>query len=348
MDVYADRLFTAIETAWDVRQCVPESGRRWRVGQKLWTWADRYVRYPIQARRFRADVNHIVEHGYAHLLTVLDPERTVVTVHDLIPLLSWRGLVPGLSYPHRPRLAEYSLAFLRKARRVFAISNRTRQDLVSLGVCPAERIDVVPYGVDERFQLLPAAERTVLRKKLGLPEDTRLILITGHQAYKNHGVCLQVLREVGRSSARPVAIVRVGQSTPEWEDQRAKWGHGLQVIPLPVMAHARMIEVYNAVDCLLFPSLYEGFGWPPLEAMACGLPVVTSNAASLPEVVGDAALVRDPADVAGLAEDVRAVFTQPALSADLRRRGLQRAAGFTWQRHAEQVGRVYAEIVGSE
>jgi glycosyltransferase involved in cell wall biosynthesis len=106
-----------------------------------------------------------------------------------------------------------------------------------------------------------------------------------------------------------------------------------------------MVDLYNSVDCLLFPSLYEGFGWPPLEAMACGAPVVTSNVASLPEVVGEAGLMREPGDVEGLAASVRAVLEDADLRKNLTERGLVRAKSFTWERHATQIIQAYEELV---
>jgi glycosyltransferase involved in cell wall biosynthesis len=105
--------------------------------------------------------------------------------------------------------------------------------------------------------------------------------------------------------------------------------------------------VYAMAEALVFPSIVEGFGLPPLEAMACGTPVVCSNAASLPEVVGDAALLVDPTDVDGLATAMERVLTDADLAADLRERGLARAAGFTWARTARETVGVYERVLRS-
>ena len=105
--------------------------------------------------------------------------------------------------------------------------------------------------------------------------------------------------------------------------------------------------VYSAADCFVFPSLYEGFGLPPLEAMACGTPVVCSNASSLPEIVGDAAITTDPADVAALAAGISRVLADGELRADLSARGLRRAAMFTWERTARQTLEVYDGLLGA-
>ncbi|MCS6845907.1 MAG: glycosyltransferase, partial [Caldilineales bacterium] len=104
--------------------------------------------------------------------------------------------------------------------------------------------------------------------------------------------------------------------------------------------------LYSGAIAFVYPSLYEGFGLPPLEAMACGSPVICSHAASLPEVVGDAALTFDPTDVEALAQALADVLSNPGLREDLRRRGLRRAAGFSWRRCAQETLAVYREALG--
>lgn len=353
MEVYADGLIGALRgTAngrFEPKEYVPSGGRLLNGkigGAGLRMRLSRYLLYPWQARSHKADINHVVDHGYAHLLQVLDPDKTVVTAHDLIPLLAWNGRIPGMTYPHRPRLGEYSLRFLRKARYVFAVSESTKKDLIEHCGCSPDRIRVIYYGLHTSFRVFGPRERTRVRRDLGLPDETvKLILITGRQSYKNHPVCLQVLRRIQAESQDRVAMVRVGRSTAEWEAALGATGTRQSVISIPFLPHNRMVDLYNSVDCLLFPSLYEGFGWPPLEAMACGAPVVTSNVASLPEVVGEAGLMREPGDVEGLAASVRAVLEDADLRKNLTERGLVRARSFTWERHATQVLQAYEELV---
>ena len=153
-----------------------------------------------------------------------------------------------------------------------------------------------------------------------------------------------VLDRLIRSENFPVKLVRVGRPAPGWDEMVNGSGLRDSIIELGPIPHREMPQIYSSVDCLLFPSLYEGFGWPPLEAMACGTPVVTSNIASLPEVVGNAAFVRDPLDVDGLATDVAAALT------DLRQReqkieqGQKQAAKFSWQAHANALYEIYESI----
>jgi glycosyltransferase involved in cell wall biosynthesis len=107
------------------------------------------------------------------------------------------------------------------------------------------------------------------------------------------------------------------------------------------------VDLYNSVDCLLFPSFYEGFGWPPLEAMACGTPVVTSDAASLPEVVGEAGIMVSPTDLAAIADALNRVLTDEVLRDCLVRKGLERVRGFSWDLTAQAVGRVYERVLAT-
>lgn len=146
-------------------------------------------------------------------------------------------------------------------------------------------------------------------------------------------------------------LIKVG--TPEYLAQFRKLKELLGELSLEPFVHfvnhppeEDLVALYNMADVFVFPSLYEGFGMPPLEAMACGTPVVCSNAASLPEVVGDAALTVDPYDVEALAQAVCRVLIEPDLAADLRGRGLGRAARFTWERTARETVEVYRQVWG--
>ena len=310
----------------------------------------RFVYYPWFARRHRGDVNHIVDHGYAHLLQTLDPRRTVVTVHDLIPLLSWKGCLPGPTrYPHRPVLLEHALSYVRRAACVVADSENTRKDLVEHCECEAERIRVVYPGVAPWCRMYDPGERLAARLKLGLPDsDTRLVLITGagFQWYKNHPTCLKVLARLVESCPWPVKMMRTGGGSQEWLQLLAETGMERHFLQIPRFdQHTAMADIYNSADCLLFPSWYEGFGWPPLEAMACGIPVITSNAASLPEIVGDAGLMCVPDDVDGLTKAVLSLLRRDGLNKHFTEAGLRRVARFTWRACAEQLCQIYDSLI---
>jgi glycosyltransferase involved in cell wall biosynthesis len=145
----------------------------------------------------------------------------------------------------------------------------------------------------------------------------------------------------------PVSLVIAGKA--QWRESEvygAVQQAGLEgrVVFPGYVDDADLPALYSAATVFVYPSLYEGFGLPPLEAMACGTPVISSDAASLPEVVGDAALLVDPTDSTALAQALRAVLTQPSLQADLRGRGLDQAALFSWERCAAQTLAVYRQV----
>jgi glycosyltransferase involved in cell wall biosynthesis len=355
MDVYADGLTSALREYAGSRFVINERSPRPlnflpRKPGNLRMRASRHVYYPWFARSRRGDINHIVDHGYAYLLRTLDPARTVVTVHDLIPLLSWKGCLPGPTrYPHRPVLFERALQYLRRAERILAVSENTKRDLIHHCGCCAERIRVVYSGVASWCRMYDAEGRLAVRRKLGLPDSqTRLVLITGSglQWYKNHPTCLKVLARLVESCPWPVKMIRSGDATTEWLQVLADSGMQRHYIEVPRLGeHTAMVDIYNAVDCLLFPSWYEGFGWPPLEAMACGIPVVASDAASLPEIVGDAGLMCAPDDVEGLTTAVWSFLRRDGVNKRFTDAGLRRAATFTWRRCVEQVCQTYDSLI---
>ena len=175
-----------------------------------------------------------------------------------------------------------------------------------------------------------------------------LILHVGHTGfYKNIVGCLHVIARLRRDGLE-VTFVRVGR--PMTAEQRAlaeRLGIADAIMELGALGPEDLADVYRASDVLLFPSLYEGFGWPPIEAMASGLPVVCTRAGSLGEVVGDAALTCEPEDVGGLTEAVARLLTAPGVRESVSRRGLARAREFDWNLTAARVHDVYRAVVGS-
>ncbi|MES2937379.1 MAG: glycosyltransferase family 1 protein [Pseudomonadota bacterium] len=351
MEIYADALADALAQLPHppaVRQVVPRAARLpWHdaPGALEMRWS-RYVRYPRAAARQQGQLNHVIDHGYGHLLWTLEPERTVVTVHDIIPALRWAGKLAGTPRGSYPLLNKLSLSALRRARALISVSQSTARDLVAHCGIEAERIHVVPLGLSPRFRPADPRDRPALRARLGLPQDGRLVLISGDAFYKNHGTCLAVLRAL-HEGGTPVTLVRLGPRGAEWQRLLAASGLEAGVIELQHLPGADVPALYNAVDCLLFPSLYEGFGWPVLEAMACGVPVVCSNAGSLPEVAGDAALTAAPTDAAALAQAVRRCLEDAQLRAALIARGHAQAARHPWHRHAQAVLEIYDGILGA-
>lgn len=349
MEIYAEHLYRALlrlDTGMNIRYYRPAS-RFSKTGQ-AGKWAmrfARYLEYPSQVRRFTADLYHINEHGYAHLLKNLPSERTIVTVHDLIPFLKYSGAIRGLGTGKNPRLSRYSLSFLKQAAGIISVSENTKRDLIEHCGCRSDRISVIHHGLPE---IKPGSDdsRQNDRKTLNLPEENeKLLLITGQDYYKNLDSSIQVYNQLRKKHA--VSLIHLGRDSQHWQKAKSLADDPGSIIEFDHLPMPAMITLYRAADCLLFPSWYEGFGLPPLEAMACGTPVVCSNAASLPEVVGDAALTADPDDVDRLCQHVEKLLYQRDLRQVYIDKGLSRAKQFSWTKCAEQTAAVYRKTLAA-
>jgi glycosyltransferase involved in cell wall biosynthesis len=309
------------------------------------------VLIPLQAHRLGLDVVHDLTGVTPFLLTASAAVRTVVTVYDVF---AWS--CPGHSTWLDTLIYRYWLPrVLPRVDAVITVSQASKADIVRyLNIAPA-KIYVAYPGVDARFHPLSEAEVARVRRRYGLPE--RYILFVGSvEKRKNLVGLLHAYARLlsGGAAAMPLVIVgarrRAYTQMPGAQEIEATLQSLVlehKVIFTGFVPDADLPALYNGAVLFVFPSLYEGFGFPPLEAMACGTPVVCSNTASLPEVVGalgasaSAALMVEPYDVEGLADAIRRVIKDKALRQALRERGLARAQRFTWAQTARQVLAVY-------
>jgi len=234
----------------------------------------------------------------------------------------------------------------RRAKQVIAISESTRRDVIARLRVPAERVQTIYCGVDPSFQPLPRVDVEAFRREKGLPE--RFILYLGTiEPRKNIGRLAEAFANLARSSAHDMADVHlVIAGSVGWMSESTLAGiHDLPVrdrIHLPGYVPEEEKPLwYNAAICLCYPSLYEGFGLPPLEAMACGVPVIASDVSSLPEVVGDAGILVSPMDTDALMDALRRVLVDAELRAELAQRGLDRASRFSWAEAARETVATY-------
>ena len=306
--------------------------------------------YPVAAPLERGALTHLTAQQMATLLLFRpDIRPVVVTVHDIIPYLTAKERGQG-AYRHWAERFFDTLATraLRRADGIIADSACTRQTLLRALAYPPERIWVVLLGVDAglfRPQMVPDD----FDRRFGLDSRYRYVLYVGSEnPRKNLPLLIRAFARLHRVLP-DVRLLRVG--AVQYPSRARELAHlidhlGLSgaVLHFPAVADDDLVFFYNRADLFVFPSRYEGFGLPVLEAMACGTPVVCADAASLPEVVGDAALRVHPDDEAGWAAAMERVLTDGALRADLRARGLERARRFPWERTAEETVKVYERI----
>jgi glycosyltransferase involved in cell wall biosynthesis len=312
--------------------CLPDP----RLDSRLGRYWDQYVRYQRYARDHAADVNHIVDHGYGHLTRGLPEGRTVVTFHDAVVIK-----VPGVNWRTR-RSFMYSLRAMRRAGAIVTPSESAKRDFLDLVDMPGDRVHVVPHGVDEAFR--PALDRDRLRLRLGLSGD--IVLMVGHtQPYMNVERMLRAFGTLVSQHGRDATLLKLGLPfTPDQMQLIAELDLGDRVQLAGRVASADLPAYYQAADVLLYAPLLAGFGLPPLEAMACGTPVVCSNRGAVPEVVGGAAIMADADDDAALALGMHEVFGNALKRRRMIDAGFERAGQFEWERSARRLLEIYRAV----
>ena len=293
---------------------------------------------PLELARRRVDLLHAM----AFVTPVLAPVPSVVTVYDLSFALFPESFRPF----NRWYLTTMTRRSVRKARAIIAISQNTANDLHRLWGVRRDRIHLAYCGVDDIFRPMPASEVAAFREARALP--ARYILFVGTLEPRKNVVRLleayALLKRQGISHKLVVAGGKGWMYEPIFEAVE-RLGLGSDVLFPGFVPRQELPLWYNGADVFVYPSLYEGFGLGPLEAMACGTPVVVSDRASLPEVVGDAGLTVSPDDAPALAEAMGAILSDAALATRLRERGLRRAGEFTWERTAQATVRAYESVM---
>jgi glycosyltransferase involved in cell wall biosynthesis len=268
----------------------------------------------------------------------------VITLHDLAALI-----YPELHSPDERALQARAREFAQeRADRVIAVSQNTKRDVAAhLGV-PEHRVVVVYSGVGDEF--VPVDDDRVVACALapyGLTPHRYILHVGTLEPRKNLVRLIEAYRQA-RRQVEPPAPKLVLAGARGWRSEEvlgAVTAKGLtgEVLWLGRVPHDAMPSLYSGAALVVFPSLYEGFGLPPLEAMACGTPVVASHAPAIPEIVGDAAVLVDPLDTASIAHGMVSLLGDPDRQAALRATGIERARGFTWMRAAEETLAVYRD-----
>jgi glycosyltransferase involved in cell wall biosynthesis len=307
---------------------------RWR---KWFAYIDKFVLFiPSLVRQARwADVVHVTDHSNGMYVPWVDSRPNVIACHDVIAIQAARGMVPGWEVGRSGRLFQRLIVRgLARADLIACASDLTRRDLLALDVAPTSKVVLARHGLNDEFAPLPPAEVEALLARRGLRAQEPYLLHVGLDLpRKNRRRVLETfiaLRERAAAAARPALVERLVFVGPALGPELAQLaqGHGVadRVTTLQELSHAELRAAYAGATALLFPSLQEGFGWPVIEAQACGCPVFTSDLAPMNEIGGDGAVYVDPDDPLAMAEAIEQATPQLA---ELRRKGLANAALYT-------------------
>ena len=299
-----------------------------------------YFAYPfiVKKKVVENNIKHVTRQDLAFLLNLVDLKKTIVTCFDIIPIAY---------YNTRNPVWKLNAKGLRSAEKIITISEFSKEDISKYIKYPKEKIEIIPPAVDHN--LYYQNRNKIALKKYGVREDEKVILYVGaEEPRKNVQFLINAFSKLKKKIPK-VKLLKVGM--PNYIGVREKLLKQIESLNLQkdviftgYVSEKELAEIYNAADLFVFPSLYEGFGMPPLEAMACGTPVITSNTSSLPEVVGDAAITVDPYDINRFAEEMYEVLTNHGLKEEMIRKGLKRSKIFTWDSSAKKMLRVYEEL----
>jgi glycosyltransferase involved in cell wall biosynthesis len=308
----------------------------------------RTIRIPFFKRRVWEQIAPLLcrSHDILHLpydsCVALKRGKLIVTIHDVKPILFHTGQtnpnwIERLLIPDHKKMIDH----------VVTISEASRRDIIAHLGFNEDLVTVVNPGIDmDRFR--PVHSTHASDQPSQSKHRKYVLCVGGADPTKNVETLIDAFSVLPQGLKSTYNLILAGdfRRRDDIRQRVAKAGIETLTIFSGIVSDERLIELYQHATVFVFPSRYEGFGLPVLEAMACGCPVISSNASSLPEVAGDAALLVDPADVGGFVRSMERVLTDAALRQSMRERGLARAAQFPWERTARETIAVYQNVLG--
>ncbi len=260
--------------------------------------------------------------------------KYVVTVHDLTHIVLPEFLGNKIKYFYAKFLMSQAIE---RARHVFTVSENSKKDIIKYFGTPEEKISITYNAIDDDFCVKDKSEIEYLYEKYQIPKNKKRILYVGNlKPHKNLITLLRALKELGRDD---VVVLLVGKAfkSVDLDKQEKELGIENKVIHTGMVSKEELIDFYNLADVFVFPSLYEGFGIPPLEAMACGTPVIAANNSSIPEVCGDAAVYVDGKNAKEISNALFTVLNDSELYGALIEKGFSTYTRFDWKKTRETV-----------
>jgi glycosyltransferase involved in cell wall biosynthesis len=357
MDVYTDNLVAELKQlrpTWEIVEIAPQPWSKnqenlWHSGTGFRKYQERFWHHPRQVKQTEGDIYHIIDHSNAHVVYWLKQKGKpiVVTCHDLVQFIYPEILVGQSRFPALSMAAwRYSVRGMTQADRVVTVSTNTAKDVEQyLGIGP-NRIIPIPNGVDTEFRRLTEDQVAAFRQKhQRCSEEICLLNIGSTHQRKNIIAILKVLKGL-KQQGIPARFWRSGaEFTSDQMNFIQANDLAADILDFGQCNQETLIQLYNAADLLLAPSLYEGFGLTVLEAMACGLPVITANTSSLPEVAGNAACLVDPNDIESMIAQTCHLKQDAGYREKLIAAGLQRVQHFGWQRAGASLAQVYEALL---
>lgn len=281
------------------------------------------------------DITHLANQNLSMLIPKVN--NPVITCHDLLPIT-----IPKNHSKYYVWVYKMAVKKMRLAKSIFTNSSHTKEVVVKILKIPESKITVTHYGINH--SIFKPKNKEKMRKKLDLNLDKKILIHVSTEEYRKN-VCglLRAFSKLQKEDNN-LKLIRIGEKGEESEKLIKKLGLEDSVFYPGVLPPEKVAEYYSAADLFVFPSFAEGFGRPPVEAMACGLPTVVANTTSLPEVVGDASILFNPYNIDEMKRKVRMILDDKSLQKKLKKKGLKWSKRFTWERCAKETLTVYEQI----
>ncbi len=354
MDVYADGVVSGlrkIRPNWEIVEVAPHPIDRHSSSLflRIKKYYERFWRFPQLVEHQQADIFHIIDHSEGHIVNWLKKvdKPVVVTCHDLINCFYGDNLQGSVKIPFISNgMWLKSVKAMRNADRVVTVSSVTAKDTNKILNIQPEHISVVPNAVEPIFKVLPTDRAEIFRQQNGVSSSEICLLNVGsNHPRKNISTILNVVK-ILKEKGISIKFWKAGADFTD-DDKKFIETQSLEneVSYIGQPEKPTLVEIYNAADILIAPSLHEGFGITILEAMACGTPVITSNVSAMPEVAGDAGILVEPTNSQEIADAVEKLYKDAAYRQKLVEKGLARVKSFTWEKSAEQIAQIYEQLL---